>query len=52
MRDLGSAAKAAHLRDVARRIRRNAELVADERIRQQLLDIAGQYDRLAQALET
>jgi hypothetical protein len=42
---------AQHYRDEARRVRREAEHVKDETRRQQMLDIAAQYDRLALNLE-
>jgi len=42
---------AVYYREEARRIRREAEHVKDEKTRRQMLDIADQYDRLALNLE-
>jgi hypothetical protein len=39
------------LRDEASRVRRDAERITDEKIRGQLLNIAAQYDRLAESVE-
>jgi hypothetical protein len=44
--------KAKRFREEARRIRREAELFADELTRRQMLDIAAQYDKLAEKLES
>jgi hypothetical protein len=38
-------------REEARRIRRAAKRITDEKIRRQMLDIADQYDRLAESVE-
>ena len=38
-------------REQAGRIRRDAERITDEKTRLQMLDVAAQYDRLADALE-
>jgi hypothetical protein len=43
--------KAQHFRKEARRIRRDAKRIIDKENRRQLLDIAAQYDRLAEGLE-
>jgi hypothetical protein len=42
---------AQRLRDEAWRVRRDAERVTDDKIRDQLLDIAAQYDVLAESAE-
>jgi hypothetical protein len=42
---------AQRLRDEAWRVRRDAERITDEKIRRQLLDIAVQYDVLAETEE-
>jgi hypothetical protein len=39
-------------REEARRIRGDAERIADEKTRRQMLDVAAQYDKLAEDLET
>ena len=44
-------ANAPRYREEARRIRRDAERITDEKTRRQMLDVAAQYDRLADALE-
>jgi hypothetical protein len=43
---------ARRLRDEAWRIRHDAEHITDEKIRRQLLNIAAQYDRLAESRNT
>jgi F0F1-type ATP synthase membrane subunit b/b' len=42
--------KAQHCREEAARIRDSAERFTDKKIRRQMLDIAAQYDRLAESL--
>jgi hypothetical protein len=42
---------AQHYRDLARRIRRDAERATSDEVRRQLLNIAAQYETLAENLE-
>lgn len=42
---------AQHFREEAHRIRSDAEHVTDEMVRNKLLDIAGQYDKLAESVD-
>jgi hypothetical protein len=44
--------KAEHYREEAARLRQTAKHITDERIREQVLDLAAQYDRLAADLES
>jgi hypothetical protein len=47
-----SASRAQHYREEARRIRRDAEgSTTEDEIRRQMLDIAAQYDRLADSAD-
>jgi hypothetical protein len=44
--------KAEHYREGAARLRQTAKHITDEKFRQQILDLAAQYDRLAADLES
>jgi hypothetical protein len=50
-RNIGIAIKRSALARSSVRIRRDAEHMTDEKIRRQLLNIAAQYDRLAESAE-
>ena len=49
--DASQQVNAEHYRAEARRIRREAEILKDEAIRNQLLEIASTYEELAESIE-